>query len=803
MNRRMRNIGLAAGIITGLVGAGYYWARSRYLPKTRGTYKVRGLSASVEVLRDRWGIPHIYAQNENDLMFAQGYTHAQDRLWQMDFQRRMVAGRLSEILGEAALPLDRWMRILCMRRAAQGDEPLISGEARALIDSYVAGINAYIARGRLPLEFSLLNYTPEPWSIIDSLSWGKMMAWTLSCNWETEILRSQLIALLGAEKAAELETFNTGTEPYIIPPGTDYARVGSTATRRARSARKLTGPASSGGLGSNNWVISGSRTSTGKPLLANDMHLLMGIPAIWYESHLVGGDLDLSGVSFPGVPGIVAGHNQYLAWGFTNGFPDVQDLYMERLTRTEQGKVRYEYQGKKVNAEVLQEPIHVKGGKVVFQEVILTRHGPIINQLAPDSIGETPLALRWTALEPEQLFQALYLMNRAHNCLELRDTLRYWGTPSQNVVYADVEGNIGYTQAGRVPIRSKGDGRVPVPGWTDEYEWKGFIPFEELPHLYNPPQGYIVTANNRVADKDYPHFLGIDYISGNRARRIKELIETREKIDKAYIQEMQFDQLSVHARSLAGFIAKLKTDDPELKIITNYMKSWDGTLSPDSPEAMIYEVFYRRLIQVVTSAKLGDLAIRYLGKGPVPILSEVSLFGERAMEWIEQLLSEPDSPWFGSEGKKSRDNLMRIALRDTLDELKNRFGPSISEWSWKKMHKLRFSHTLGRVKPLDQLFNRGPYGVGGDSNTLWNTATSFHDLSLDQMVGPPFRFIADLGDLDHCLGLLAPGQSGHPLSKHYADQIKAWFTRGYHPMIFNRDELEREIEDKLTLNPDE
>jgi penicillin amidase len=801
MDRQLLKISLVFGALVGIAGAGYYFVKNRFLPQTRGNLKINGLIDPVEVIRDHWGIPHIYARNETDLMFAQGFVHAQDRLWQMDFQRRVVAGRLSEILGEVALPLDRWMRILVMRRAAERDAPLIPPDAQALLDAYTTGINACIALGRYPIEFTLLRYQPEPWTVVDSLSWAKMMAWTLSANWETELLRAQLIARLGPERVAELEPDTSTDEPYIIPPGTDYSTVGNTASQRAESARPFTGPAAKEGLGSNNWVISGSRTTSGKPLLANDMHLLMGIPAIWYENHLVGGDLNLSGVSFPSVPGIIAGHNQHVAWGFTNGFPDVQDLYMEHLSRTDQGQVQYEYQGKWINAEVLQEPIQVKGGKTVFQEVVITRHGPIINQLAPDCTGETPLALRWTAYDPEQLFLALHHMNRAHNCLEFRESLRYWGTPSQNTVYADTQGNIAYSLSGRVPIRSKGDGRVPIPGWTGKYEWTGCIPFEELPHLYNPPQGYIVTANNRVVDSSYPHFLGNDYISANRARRIRELIEANPKIDIAYIQDMHYDQVSPHARNMAGFLGKLETDDPELKMIVDRIQKWDGKLASDSPEASLYEIFYRRMILLMTNPKLGDLAIRYLGRGPVPVLAETSLFGERAFEWLLKTLSEQDSVWFKFDEQANRDNLMHIALRQTVDELKSQFGPTMDGWEWRKLHKIRFSHTLGSVKPLDKLFNRGPYPVGGDSNTIWNTATGYHDLSSDAVVGPPFRFIADLGDLDHCLGLLAPGQSGQPFSKHYADQLKSWFNRGYHPMIIKRQEVEKATEDQLTLIP--
>jgi len=794
-----RRIALLLGALTGMAGAGYYFLMNRFQPQTRGNLKIHGLDSQVEVIRDKWGIPHIFAQNETDLMFAQGFVHAQDRLWQMDFQRRMVAGRLSEILGEVSVPLDRWMRILGMRRAAERELQLIPAQELKPLDAYTAGVNACIALDHHPFEITLLRYRPEPWSVVDSVSWGKMLGWTLSVNWEVELLRAKLIAKLGVDKAAELEPDTSMDEPYIIPPGTDYSSIGNTANQRAESARPFTGPIAKAGLGSNSWVLSGSRTSTGRPILANDMHLFMGIPAIWYENHLVCGDLELSGITFPGVLGIVAGQNRHIAWGFTNGFPDVQDLYMEHLRRTDQGQVQYEYQNEWINAEVIQEQIKIKGGKSATQEVVVTRHGPIINQLAPDFAGETPIALRWTAHDPERLFMALQHMARARNCLEFREALRDWGTPAQNVVYADTQGNIAYSLAGRVPIRAKGDGRLPVPGWTGEYEWNGLIPFEELPHLFNPPQGYVVTANNRVVERSYPHFLGNDYVSANRARRIRELIEANPNIDVAFIERMQYDQISPHARAMAKLLGELEPDDPELKVVIERMEKWDGALMPDSPETAVYEIVWRRMILLMTSPKLGDLAIRYLGKGPIPILEESSLFGERAGEWLIKILGKQESDWFASNHQVNRDQLMITALRQAIDELKHQFGPDFSSWKWKKLHKIRFAHHLGSVKPLDKLLNRGPYPLGGDSNTVWCTATAYHDVSIDQLVGPPFRFIADLRDLDHCLGMLAPGESGNPLSKHYADQIKPWFSQGYHPMIVDRQELEKATEDKLNL----
>jgi penicillin G amidase len=786
--------------ISGLLGLAYYWLR-KPLAQTQGTLQLPGIEAPVEIVRDRAGVPHIYATNSHDLMFAQGFVHAQDRLWQMDFQRRLVAGRLSEVMGAVTVPVDRWMRIIGMRRVAEKEVSLIGSGPRADMEAYAAGINSCIAEGRLPIEFTLLHYKPEPWTVADSLSWVKMMSWSLSVNWETEILRAQLIARLGPEKAAELEPDYFEHWPTIVPPGADYSKVGRAALERAEAARPFTGPSARDGVGSNNWVLSGSHTTTGAPLLANDMHLLISMPAIWYENHLVGDDLNVTGVTFPGILGVVAGHNENVAWGFTNGFPDVQDLYMEHLRRTGDGRVQYEYKGEWLDAEVIREEIRVKGNETIVEEVVITRHGPVINALAPDFAGEQPLALRWTSHEPDTMILALNGMNRARSCLEFREALRHWAAPVQNVVYADTAGNIGYIFPGKVPIRAKGEGRVPVPGWTGEYEWTGYIPFEELPHLYNPPQGYVATANNRVTDDKYPYFISRDHAIGDRAQRIVEFIKSREKIDVTYIKRMQFDQISPTARIVAKYLGQLEVDDPKLKAIVEIMRNWDGELAPESPAAAIYEVFVRRMIHLMLSGKLGDLAVRYAGKGPTPVLAEISLFGHRALEWLQKTLAEPNSHWFNLGHGETRDDVLRLALSETADFLRTRFGAKVGDWSWGKLHKLTYAHTLGRVKPLDRFFNRGPYPMGGDQTTIWATGSSYHDLSSENVIGPPFRMIADLSNLQNSLSLLAPGQSGQPGSKHYDDHARAWFTGEYRTMLYSREGIDRETEAILHLTP--
>jgi penicillin amidase len=802
MSKLRTTLGLTAGIVAGLAGAGFHWLFRRPLPRTAGTVQIpTGIGAPVEIRRDRWGVPHISAETEADLFFAQGYVHAQDRLWQMDFQRRLVSGRLAEVVGKDALPVDRWMRILGIRRVSKQEAALLDGEALHLVEAYVEGVNERMAAGRLPFEFSLLRYRPETWTVTDSLCWIKMMSWSLSVNWETELLRARLVARLGPERAAELEPAYSRQYPFIVPPGTDYSSVGESALDNAQRARPFLGPAAHEGLGSNCWVVHGSRTASGAPLLANDMHLLLSTPAIWYENHLTAGDLNVTGVSFPGIPGVVAGHNAHVAWGFTNGFPDVQDLYLERFRTGDGGQLEYEFRGEWHPADVRHEMIRVRGQDPVSLQVVATRHGPIINELAPDLSGEDPIALRWTSLEPDTMIRGVFALNRARNVNEFRQALRHWTAPVQNVVYADIAGDIGYSFPGKVPVRAKGDGRIPVPGWTGEYEWTGYVPFEELPHLSNPARGTIVTANNRVVDDTYPHWLGADHNTGNRARRITELLEARETIDPAYIRRMQFDLIQPSARVIAGYLGQLEVEEPELAEVVSALAGWDGRLAADSPAAAVYEVFIRRAIKLILSLHLGDLTDRYAGKGPMPPVMDRSLFGDRAREWFESILARSDSHWFNLGDGETRDDVLLRALRETIATLRAELGPSMADWPWGRLHQITFAHVLGQVKPLDRLFSRGPFPVGGDQDTVWATGANLHNLDNDEMVGPPFRFIADLSDWDQCVGLLAPGQSGQLTSPHYADQIKAWFSGDYHPMPFTRAAVEAESVTVLTLVP--
>lgn len=766
------------------------------LPQTEGALRLDGLTKPVEVLRDRWGVPHIYALNEADALFAQGFVHAQERLWQMDFTRRLISGRLAEVIGAAALPFDRAIRTLGFRRIAEQEAGRLSEPVQSLTTAYCAGINAWLDIAKvchkLPVEFMLLGYTPEPWQTVDSLCWGKLMDWTLAGNWESEFLRGQIVQRLGAEKAAELEIDAGQAWAVILDAG-----LAMTGGQGIDPTRTFSGPRAGEGVGSNNWVVDGSRTFSGKPLLANDMHLGLTLPAAWFENHVTGGGLDISGITFPGVPLVVSGHNRHVAWGYTDGFADVQDLYEEHLRRSDSNGWEVEYQGTWCPAEVRREEIRVKGGADAVEEVVVTRHGPIINILFRDAFPDAPpLALRWTALEPEETFLALFELNGARSCQEFHTALRRFDGPAQNTVYADTQGNIAYSLTGKIPIRGSGDGSVPSQGWTGAGEWVGTIPFEKMPHLINPSRGFVATANNQLNRPDSLYYIGRDFVQADRAARIVELLEVASKVDVPYIKQMHFDQVSISARVLAGYLGRLEVGEPELQELVGQMQDWDGRLDADSPLAAVYQVTMRKAIRMVLERHLGDLGVRVQGKKPAS-----GLWDQHAWEWFIHLLEKPTSPWFDLGQGERRDDVLRMALRQAVDFLKQELGTEMKNWRWGALHQLIFRHVLGRQKPLDRVFNRGPYPVGGDGSTIWATYTSMHDLSNNEMVAAPFRFIADLNDLDHCWGLLAPGQSGHLASKHLADGVDAWFKAGYHPMHFTRSEVEKDLESRLVLSP--
>ncbi len=808
--RLLLALGLAAVL---LVGGGAVYLVRRPFPQIHGTIPLPGLTAPVEVVRDRWGIPHIFAQNGRDLFFAQGYVHAQDRLWQMELFRRTSAGRLSELFGPATLQVDRLMRVVGLRRAAEATWAAAAGdpamaEAVEAAQAYADGVNAFISshRRRLPLEFTILRAQPEPWTPADSLAFGKLMAWVLGGNWRAELLRAALAEGFGPEGAEALLPQQFPGAPAILGQG---GRPAHLATARARPAAAVPAGAATtapparrlpreprlppglpfasllSGLpaaGSNSWVVAPARSASGGALLANDPHLDAQMPSIWYITHLVGGAYDVIGVGFPGVPGIIIGHNQQIAWGLTNAMEDSQDLYLERFHPSD--PTLYLFRGRWERARVVREEIKVRGRRDPETiHVRITRHGPILNPAVEGLKGF--VALRWVALEPDRLFAAVLGVNRASSWEEFRDALRHWSAPAQNFVYADRAGNIGYVMPGRVPRRAAGhDGRLPVPGWSGEYEWRGFLPAEELPAAFNPPRGYIVTANNRIAPPSYPHLLGTAYDVGVRALRITSLLEAEPVVDLERMARIQLDQTSPLAQRFVAAWKEVRIDDPDLAALFAEVKGWDGRLSADSRPALIYQGLLLNLLHTLFEETLGaQLFRRYLRT-------------QAAVLRLLQLSERPDDPWWG----EGRDRTIEEALRRTVRDLERRLGPDRSRWRWGAVHTLVLEHPLGRVRALAPVFNGPSPATGGDTFTV-NVAPYDPETPYRQVVVPSMRLLVDAGAWETARIIHTTGQSGLPFHRHYRDLTALWARGEYIPLLYARPAIAAAAEGVLRLRP--
>jgi len=792
----MRKIGTALGVLfvvllvlVLVVGSGaYLWLR-RSFPTVHGTIQVPGLQATVEVSRDRWGVPHIYAQNNHDLFFAQGYVHAQDRLWQMEFNRRIASGTLSEVIGDKTLDKDRFLRTIGLHRTAEKDWDNCNPDTRQMLEAYADGINAFIEshRDRLPIEFTLLGFEPAPWTPIDTLAWGKVMSWQLGGNWDTELLRAKIVARLGEEKAQELMPPYPDAGPFIIPPeARSYADLGDPVL--VDPIALLLG-ADGPGIGSNNWVVDGSLTASGQPLLANDPHLGIQMPSIWYEIGLHSGDFNVVGASFPGAPAVIIGHNDHIAWGVTNLGPDVQDLYLEKLNPANPNQV--EFMGQWEEMEVLNEEIVIKGQASVMLEVRITRHGPLLNEVV--SGLEQPTALRWTALEPMSLFDSVVRVDLAQNWEDFRDALSDWDVPSQNFVYADVDGNIGYQSPGRIPIRANGDGTVPVPGWTGEYEWTGYIPFDELPYVYNPPTHYVVTANHKVVPDDYPYLLGTDWAPGYRARRIIDLLTTQAAggpLTPDDFRDIQADITSLPDQILVAHLLQEVSPESELQErALAQVQAWDGIHSTDSPGAAVLAVFAQELTRAILADELGEDVCRDFGV---------------QYPTLQTLLADANNPWLDdvtTAAIETRREIVQRAFDETANRLSELLGNRPEKWAWGQLHTATFvNDPVGQsgIAILEQLVNRGPFPMAGTGYTINNTG---YNNQFQQRTVASYRQIVDLSDWTNCRSQHTTGQSGQPMYKHYADMIQAWREVRHHPMLFTRAQVEAEQASLLILQP--
>ncbi len=771
-------------------------------PVTTGTLDLPGLRAKVEVFRDRWGLPHIYAANHHDLFMAQGFVHAQERMWQMEVNRRLAKGQLAAAFGAVALDTDRLTRTLGFTRLAQADLALLDDHALEALEAYAGGVNAFLDRRRLPVEFRLTGVRPDRWTPLDTLAFGRVMIFNLSNGWANELVRAQLIEKLGPARAADLEIQWPERDLPTLPDGIVFNRLQPdgklTAERGPFLGRGLDG----GGHGSNAWAIAGWRSTTGKPLLCNDMHLHLTTPGVWYMNHLVGGDYEVTGVSLPGAPGVIIGHNARIAWGATLTLSDTQDVFVEKLDPANPG--RYEFKGEWLECEVSREAITVKGRAAPHvEEVRLTRHGPIVGQLVKGA-GET-IALSSYALRPSTTVSGFVNLDRAQGWDDFVEAARRITAPSLNIVYADVDGNIGYWVAGTHPVRAQGQGTVPLPGWSGEYEWVGEIPFEAMPHALNPERGYVVTCNHRIVGTDgpagrlYPHYLGSGWMNGYRAQRLVAEIERKGRVSPEDCRSFQVDFHSLPGLELVRRLQDIATADPEAGLALKLLREWNGWLGADSVGGAVYQVTLSRLVQNLIGATLGpELRDKFMGaKGPHPLLVPTTEFIGHSTVTVFKMLDDPDSVWVKEAG--GREKVIEKSLTEAARWLRQTLGPDPAGWQWGKLHTITFPHSLAVQPPLDKVFNLGPHPIGGDTDTVCQTAFMPDAPYAEIAFAPSYREIVDLGDLTRSVHIAPPGNSGVLGDPHYGDLLPLWLKGEYIPALWKREQVEKEGAERVEL----
>ncbi|MGT2508513.1 penicillin acylase family protein [Cupriavidus basilensis] len=799
-------------VVVGTLGA-YVWYRQASQPLTAGTLKLPGLRESVSIVRDRHAVPHIKAANAQDAYFALGFVHAQDRLWQMQMNKRIAAGRLAEILGPPALDTDRFLRTLGVRRNAEAILAQSSDETHAALQAYADGVNAYIdgRKGPLPPEFLILRTQPEHWEPADSLAWQTMMAWDLGGNWTQETLRMRLAQVLPVSRISELLAPYPGERPLrTMDYGNLYRHLAPLATAMARVEQQAP-PGYVEGMGSNNWVVSGAHTRSGKPLLANDPHLGLQAPALWYFAHLQAPGLDVTGATLPGTPVVALGHNQRIAWGFTNTAPDVQDLFIERL---QPGSTqRYQIPDGWADFITRTETIHVKGAPDVTLSVRETRHGPVISDAAePVATAAAPLgaqyvvAFQWTALRADdRTLQAGLALNRATDWASFLKSLRDFHSPQQNIVYADVDGNIGFIAPGRVPLRRADNdlkGLAPAPGWDARYDWTGFVPFDQLPRSFNPPEGVIATANQKIVEDDYPYFLTSEWTVPYRYQRIRTLIDATQRHTMDSFAAIQKDTLSLAVRDalpllLSASFASNPALPPRERALIESLRKWDGDMQAGLAEPLVATAWLRELSRGLFEDKVGETLFNRLWEQrnvQQPMLNVLRNPRGLGAFWCD----DGKTP-----GQEDCDDAIGTAWRHAIADLDQRYGDKPERWRWGKAHAARSEHKpFGKQPYLAGLFNvKVP--TGGDTYTVNVGRHNLRDEAapFESVHAASLRAIYDLSDLSESRFMDSTGQSGNIMSTHYRDWTDKWAAVQYITMAAGRRAPGNEAFDTLVLQP--
>lgn len=750
------------------------WSQ-RFVPACDGRLYLSALQDAVTIQRDEWGIPSIHAHNRHDLFVGQGFVHAQDRLWQMELNRRAAQGTLSAVFGRTTLDTDRLSRALGFARLAQGTWQQMKRPSRDDVQAYSDGINAYLQSGQpLPVEFQLLRHQPEPWQPLDTIAFARLQMWALTEGASGELITAQLRQKLGEAQARELLPAYPAESPVTLPDGIEVNALRETAVLPTFLGKYTTNGA---GRGSNGWVIAAERSTTGHAILCNDMHLPLATPSLWHLQHLRSDDgFHVAGFTQPGLPYVLIGHNSHIAWGATLSFIDCEDFFVERFHPDE--PTLYEFAGEWREAAVYTERIAVRGQADHVEDFLSTHHGPIIPHFQLGENEHQALALASTSLRPDLEADGFGMLNQAKSWEEFSTAVAHIPSPSLNLLYADIYDNIGYRVSGIVPIRAQGDGLAPVPGWTGSHEWIATIPTAEMPHVLNPQQGYIVSANHRIADEAYPYYLGRVWRNGYRAQRIEQLINSQPKLSPADCQRFQQDVYSIPGHCLAQRLKTWQPTSEAAQISWQWLTDWDGWLGTDSIGGTIYEVLLMELAEATLAAHLEPAFLYdYLGVGSHPKMNPVNDFHSYWPATVLRWLGTEKSTWL--PGSLARDCLLETCLARVTAVLQERLGHDPQQWQWGRLHQTSFPHALGMIRPLDTLFSPRPFPVGGDGDTVFQTSILPNAPYNSNAISVSSRHIVDMGNLGATMAILAPGQSGHVGSAHYKNLLDHWLHGQY------------------------
>jgi penicillin amidase len=754
------------------------------LAQIEGELAVPGLKEPVTVLRDRHGVPHIYAANQDDLFFAQGFVTAQDRLFQMDWWRRVAVGETAAVLGKVGLESDRFARLVKYRGDTDAEWASYGPDTRQIATAFTRGINACIEHfgDRLPIEFQILGYRPGKWQPEDCL--GRMAGIVMVHNFTSEVSRAELINAVGLEKARLLAP----TDPvraFAPAAGLDLAGIDRSilASYTAATAPVKLRLADGDTDGSNNWVIDGTLSASGKPMLANDPHRALALPALRYLVHLSAPGWNVIGSGEPALPGVAIGHNEHLAWGITIVGTDQSDLYVEETDP--QDPQRYRVGDRWEKMTVLREQVAVRGeAKPVEIELRFTRHGPVLHE---DAKRHRAYALRWAGAEPGGAgYLGSLALDRASGKQEFLKAVRAWKLPSENIVYADTDGNIGWVAAALTPVREHGDGLLPVPGAKGDFEWNGFLEVKDLPQEHNPARHFVVTANHNILPAGYPHAIGYEWANGYRFARLRERLEAKKKFTLDDFQSMQHDNTSLPGRRLTRLAAKLDPEDASLQPLLKEVGDWDGVLGRESRPAAVYSVWLQELLTEFFRTQVPNEQLLNFVRGGYGV------------EVLLAALEKPDRTWFGDEPAAGRDRLLRRTFAAAVAKLKTLLPGGPDGWTWGKLHTATFVHPLAAGPEYAQAFNLGPVRRGGDGLTPNNGR--YND-KFQQIHGASYRQVFDLADWDRGLATSVPGQSGQPGSPHYGDLLPLWAEGQYFPLPFSRAKVEQLTAHRLTLKP--